>query len=510
MTKLNLTDDVCGRKGCSKAVANGMQCQHCSKWFHANCTGLTDDLYSNMDNKGMPFACMACRVSQENARVLSTKQDASTETQDLEPTIAVDKISQLMDLMLSIQKEANERYQTIIDEMRDIKLSLPSHAAANKTLELSKQAIIDASNDLTDQKTREVRVIFWGDFSEDIDVNKISSSILSYAFVDSSKPTFTANRLYSKGSLITKGILVTLPSKEHATKTLDQAAQLKKAFPFVRGVAPDRPLKLRREYQGRQQPCMKDKLLMSPRVILTPLPLSNAENLSQNPCSPEKLYPVANHSVTVADGCTQEDVDSQSDMEVCSEEFTWKTKSKKTKKLREVAKPQPRQVCTMSKHTPTRQAPRLQPQTYSSWSTPIKVGSTDSVFHSTRRTKPPNIQRPAINRPRQQSSAVTQGHPVWKRTPSNSQTQSVNTRQISLTTGLRHAQSLTYRPPHYPTNALLPTPTTVHPLPPSSGTHPYLQAALHTRFVPMQTQRSHNQWFRPVTNWSSNVYTRTA
>lgn len=511
MSQKMSTDDLCGRRGCSKAVANGMQCQYCNKWFHANCTGLTEVQYGNLDNNSVPFSCMACRVDVDNVHVAPTKQDASTATQALETCTVEYTITFLRDTILNMQKEASERHDQLMDEIRRIKLSLPTHAAAEKALELSKQAIIDASNDLTDHIKRETRVIFWGSFSKDIDVNLISSSILSYAFNNSNQPTFTAHRLFSKKSVVTKGILVTLPSKEHASKTLERAAELKKAFPFVTGIAPDRPLKLRRDYQGKHAP-FTDKLLLSPRVLLTPLPQPTLENLPQEVCTANGRNLAPNDpDVTMAD-CTTEDEDYQPDMEICSGEELSKTRPSKTPKQKaaKTVKSPPNHVGTSNIHTPTRQAPRLQPRTCSVWSLPTRVRSTASVFHPPRLSKPPNIYCPVLNRVPHFASTAVQQKFAWRGMSPHLRPTLPRTHQTAWTTDSHYKQRPTHKPPHYPTKALLPTPTPRQRPPHQVIAPPLLQGAPYTRRAPTHAKILYNQWSRPLTNWPSGAYTQTA
>ncbi len=40
---------------------NWMQCDHCERWVHYECTGLSDkDLKHLQDNEELPYVCLAC------------------------------------------------------------------------------------------------------------------------------------------------------------------------------------------------------------------------------------------------------------------------------------------------------------------------------------------------------------------------------------------------------------------------------------------------------------------
>jgi hypothetical protein len=52
--------DHCGRRGCGKYVANGIQCSHCDTWFHENCTGLSPTQYTSLSVPDNEFRCMVC------------------------------------------------------------------------------------------------------------------------------------------------------------------------------------------------------------------------------------------------------------------------------------------------------------------------------------------------------------------------------------------------------------------------------------------------------------------
>lgn len=260
-----------------------MACDDCLKWFHPNCTGLTATQYAAMDNHGAVFHCAAC--SHKTQKPKGRTQDAATSTEEapsavlsvpakVEESLAIlaAKMEKLENMLLKIQAIGDKNTAEITAEIAQVKAVLPAFQNADATNRIVSQEVIDATSSLRDQMARERRVILWGSFPKDTDPTKTAQSVLSGVVPSPQTNKIMGQWLRAKQSKAVKGILACLPDKETALQVIATRVEIRQRFGHIKGISLDRPLADR---QKRESPDKsekpQDKLLLSPKVVFTPL-----------------------------------------------------------------------------------------------------------------------------------------------------------------------------------------------------------------------------------------------
>ena len=143
---------------------------------------------------------------------------------------------------------------------------------------LSSQAIREAAEELRDKSLRGSRVILWGKFSPSSDPMIVATSVFNTVIPGEDSSKIRACWLRAKQGKPFKGILVSLPSCTQVPRLIAGKALIKKQFGEIRNVSPDLTLGERKIHKARRQlqapPPLDAKLLNSPKVLVTPLPIN--------------------------------------------------------------------------------------------------------------------------------------------------------------------------------------------------------------------------------------------
>ena len=269
---------ICGRTGCSRAVATGIQCEKCAYWFHPRCSGLTTKQYAAMDNKGAEYCCASC-ANQPHASTPVISRDASTDTSNLmgEPAdsevMVINKRLERMEaelkgLLTKTRAHLDTKLDWTLGELAHIKAVLPQSTAAEAAVGMATLDVMDASKALLEQMQREKRLIIWGNFPENVDAKSTALAVVSTVLQNLPASSVTAQKLRKKGSQASKGLIVSLPTADMVRSVLAARDTLKGAFSNVHQVSYDRPLS---ERQNKPKLTKVPKLLLSPKVIVTRL-----------------------------------------------------------------------------------------------------------------------------------------------------------------------------------------------------------------------------------------------
>lgn len=258
-------NDSCGRRGCGKAVANGMQCVDCTSWFHVNCTGLSELQYTRVSTL-MDFKCMACRVQKE----INAPNTKHTGTQTDEVRVTESERSAICSTTELTLRETCDHLQDTHREIKEmiavLKAATPSLTAAESAVKITDQAIRDAATALEDCRMRATRIILWGKFLTTTDPFTQASTYLK-GWVDK---VMHADWLRSKRTKKPVGILATLPSTSHTKRAIDNSDIIMKAHPSVTKVARDIPL-LERKAVSTRTAHQDRRRMQEPIVVLSPL-----------------------------------------------------------------------------------------------------------------------------------------------------------------------------------------------------------------------------------------------
>ena len=209
------TPTLCGRRGCGKPVANGMACDGCSNWFHANCTGLSSDQYESMNNQGCGYRCMSCiYLDNSHHRASAVVSPHSVKTEDWERLVDSvadlskkiealgidmnDRFSQLRDTVYKVGSSISEKQFSLDAAVDRVACALPERAAADKVVKLSNQAIREAAEELKEKSLRSCRIILWGNFPPSADPSNIATSVFKAILPDDDPSTVRACWLRAK------------------------------------------------------------------------------------------------------------------------------------------------------------------------------------------------------------------------------------------------------------------------------------------------------------------------
>lgn len=302
---------ACGRSGCHSKVLNGMLCELCNRWYHKRCTGLSAIQYTSLQNSQHPLVCMSC-LYISNTHVLP-KQTSIGETQTSESIHIPGSICPVMHVYKdnSTQTE-NECNQLILPDLeqltrtlghcissvKDLNVTIQSSnsiKAINQTVAISDEIIRDAAADISDQRLRSCNVIIRGLRMHNADPLKTSKLIM--ASIKNCVEDLTiirASWIRPKNDSLSHPLLIVLKSSSAAVAVIDRSRDLKLIFKDIRSITPDFTLAQRQKHRlslvkqnvdvataiskvnhhnNMDFPVSSyaDKLIKSPRVLITPL-----------------------------------------------------------------------------------------------------------------------------------------------------------------------------------------------------------------------------------------------
>ena len=317
-----LNTDTCGRPGCHKDVANGMQCVHCEQWFHPNCTGLTSTQYQAINAGSTEYNCVSCLYgslaiippsprsttdaqcgpeAQSDDNPHTTPTDASTEdSRILQARYAV--LSTDIERLRSDSQVECRKLQAQID---DLKQKYSSSNVAVRAENLSNTTVREAAAQLSDRIIRQKRVIFWGTFLKGMEAVTLGRQLVA---IPAQTDAFqTAQWLRGKRNRAVKGLLVSLKTAHSSQECIAQKKAIQLAFPHIWNVTADRPLPDRTRKPKLQDRVPKDEKLSQVAIVqLTPLSKSSWTRTTPAPQSDTADI------VTMADTDSSADEDFQS------------------------------------------------------------------------------------------------------------------------------------------------------------------------------------------------------
>ena len=292
----------CGRRGCGKFVTNGMSCDECSNWFHANCTGLSLDQYESMDNQGSGYRCVSCLYSSDPCSRAATTTSSHVQLTNLEKL--VDSVVSLSKRLDALSDEIDKRFlrlqdavykvgssisekQILLDAaVESVACALPTRKVAEETVKLSEQAIREAAEVLKEKSLRSNRVILWGKFAASSDPVNIATSVFKAVLPDEDPSKIRASWLRTKRGKQFGGILLSLTSCAQPSKLIASKALVRKRFSEIRNISPDLTVEERQlrkvRLRPRNRPLLDAKLLTSPKVVVTPLSARNLDSPSKS------------------------------------------------------------------------------------------------------------------------------------------------------------------------------------------------------------------------------------
>lgn len=310
-TDMASTRILCGRRGCGKKVAKGIECVQCKLQFHANCTGLDGDLLKQV-NTLFIFQCITCLVQKDlekrsasfkagetpvtrgvvtdpqGVTTLGTAQNDSLDNSD-DRTISMreDTLSPASGLETREMQEEGHHYPQVISGLKGritlleskvaqlqslLESALPTVSLAKQVNRISDQVLLDTAVKMSQVQTCSKRVIIWGNFQKDLNPSQFARNILKGLINIPSQEK--ASWLVSKGSKKILGLILEFKSESVVNDLLGQAPKIRRSFQNVRGVSPDKPLHIRRRKTGNNldhQEKRHTKPYSSPRVSLTRL-----------------------------------------------------------------------------------------------------------------------------------------------------------------------------------------------------------------------------------------------
>lgn len=285
--------DCCGRFGCQRQVASGMQCSLCDFWFHQNCTGLNPSQYQELRGSEGGFTCMSCITKWSLIKRVPVTKDAACNASE-------DDVGNNRVALSSAVSDLNQQFESMLANQRSLtklleQLSPPFLSSDNPSKPLGKPAssspprspsqkaeeyaIKKAAISLCDKVTRSRRAIAWGSFPKGTDPKSLGVKLATTASVESQ--LVSAKWLRSRRKRAVRGLIFCFITPQASAKLIANKGEICKRFHSIRDISSDRPLAERKEVPSRTSE--DNKLLLRPVVALTPLELQLARSPTVEP-----------------------------------------------------------------------------------------------------------------------------------------------------------------------------------------------------------------------------------